>query len=553
MTFKVLLLEDDASQASDLQQAFAQRSWDVTVLSSADEGLWVAGSDRFDLILLSAELPGGNGFELCNEIKKDPIAARVPIFVMSSGSSHDDLASLKQRGINAEGFFRKPVIVADLLARMPAKAMDAGRPQRISTGVLELMPVDELEGVSELEEVAEREEHPALDPGHVRAPPRPHRPPSLFPRSAPPVTLKAIPARALVEQRETITKQERLIASLHSELAVRTQATRRFEERKEDYERAIEAAAELEVERATDAARHARELAQLKSQHPAAGGVSEQEHAGALAERDRVHAEAAGLAAKRVQELERAVAAETKALATERKSRGADAQEHALALLAQQQKNAEERAQRERAVASQLAERDDAVAAGELNAAQQLAESMQLLGSELASEREGRAAEAAVHAQSLAAARDQWDEELAELVGLQEAATVELNVAHAAALAAQERALATQARAHAAELATLENARVGGLGERERVHAEALGVVGQRLRDVERTLASEREGRAADAAAHAELLSLTKQNRIDELAERDRLHAEERAASEHAHAEVERERARAHADELARR
>ena len=47
---KVLLLEDDTSQAVTLQRAFAKRSWEVTVATDADDGLWVAGSDRFDVI-----------------------------------------------------------------------------------------------------------------------------------------------------------------------------------------------------------------------------------------------------------------------------------------------------------------------------------------------------------------------------------------------------------------------------------------------------------------------------------------------------------------------
>ena len=87
MNLKVLLLEDDAMQASELKQAFVDRAWSVTIPRTADEGLWLATSDRFDLILLSAEMPGANGFELCEKIKNDPIAARVPVFVMWSASS----------------------------------------------------------------------------------------------------------------------------------------------------------------------------------------------------------------------------------------------------------------------------------------------------------------------------------------------------------------------------------------------------------------------------------------------------------------------------------
>ena len=118
MNLKVLLLEDDAAVSLQLEQAFAGRACEVVTLASAEEGLGQAAANRFDLILLSTELPGANGFELCDRIKSDPVTSSIPVFVMSSTSTRDDFT---RQGTKADGFFTKPIRIADLLASLPSE------------------------------------------------------------------------------------------------------------------------------------------------------------------------------------------------------------------------------------------------------------------------------------------------------------------------------------------------------------------------------------------------------------------------------------------------
>src|SRR5262245_11176199 len=56
MSVRILLLEDDGAFALDLKHALDPFGCDVTIVSEGNAGLARAVSERFDLILLSAEL-----------------------------------------------------------------------------------------------------------------------------------------------------------------------------------------------------------------------------------------------------------------------------------------------------------------------------------------------------------------------------------------------------------------------------------------------------------------------------------------------------------------
>src|SRR5687768_8505745 len=102
---RILILENDTDIAQDLDRAFRGLGCDVVVLVDGDEGLARAVSDEFCVIVVSAELPGTNGFRLCNRIKNDPIAKRVPLFLLSSRSSAEMFERHQQLPTHADGYF----------------------------------------------------------------------------------------------------------------------------------------------------------------------------------------------------------------------------------------------------------------------------------------------------------------------------------------------------------------------------------------------------------------------------------------------------------------
>src|SRR5689334_19948855 len=119
MGAKVLLLEDDVSLAGEMKTALADLGCTVEVLRDGNAGLARAVSTHFDLIVASVELPGMNGFRLTNRLKKDPRVPKPPIFLVSGqpSTTFDEHRKLPTR---AESYFHKPLIMAELIARVRA-------------------------------------------------------------------------------------------------------------------------------------------------------------------------------------------------------------------------------------------------------------------------------------------------------------------------------------------------------------------------------------------------------------------------------------------------
>jgi hypothetical protein len=84
----------------------------VVLLADGATGLVRAVSEPFDAVLVSAELPGLNGFRVCSRIKKDRALDGIRVFLMGSPQHLDAHQKLPTR---ADGYLQKPVRIQDLL------------------------------------------------------------------------------------------------------------------------------------------------------------------------------------------------------------------------------------------------------------------------------------------------------------------------------------------------------------------------------------------------------------------------------------------------------
>ena len=62
---------------------------------------------RPDLILLEPQLPGTSGTEVLSELNDEPALSDVPIIVLTSSESGEDI--VKSHGLEADEYIRKPV------------------------------------------------------------------------------------------------------------------------------------------------------------------------------------------------------------------------------------------------------------------------------------------------------------------------------------------------------------------------------------------------------------------------------------------------------------
>lgn len=122
--FLVLIVEDDALQSSVTQAIVAKDGYRTQVAASGDELLaQLKAVQRPDLILMDVEMPGGDGFDFLDQIRKHPHYAKTRVIMLTGRSERSDIA----RGImlGANGYVTKP-FKADLLRGAIRQTLNLG-------------------------------------------------------------------------------------------------------------------------------------------------------------------------------------------------------------------------------------------------------------------------------------------------------------------------------------------------------------------------------------------------------------------------------------------
>jgi two-component system, OmpR family, alkaline phosphatase synthesis response regulator PhoP len=112
----VLVVEDDPTLRMGLSATLRSAGFRVLLAKTGTEGIELALNEHPDLVLLDVMLPGMNGFEICEEIRRRN--RELPIIMLTAkGEEHDKVRGLR---LGADDYVVKPFGVAELLARVDA-------------------------------------------------------------------------------------------------------------------------------------------------------------------------------------------------------------------------------------------------------------------------------------------------------------------------------------------------------------------------------------------------------------------------------------------------
>jgi two-component system phosphate regulon response regulator PhoB len=115
---KILVVDDEEDILELVRYNLAKEGYDITCVISGEEAITRAKSDPPDLILLDLMLPGVDGFEVCQRLKRDDETARVPIVMLTAkGEDSDIVAGLE---LGADDYITKPFSPKVLTARIRA-------------------------------------------------------------------------------------------------------------------------------------------------------------------------------------------------------------------------------------------------------------------------------------------------------------------------------------------------------------------------------------------------------------------------------------------------
>ncbi len=115
-TIEILLVEDnpgdvrlvkEALKESKIHNSLALAEDGVEALAILQREGKYADMKRPDIILLDLKLPKKSGHEVLEEIKKDENLRRIPVVILTSSRSEDDV--IKSYSLNANCYIVKPV------------------------------------------------------------------------------------------------------------------------------------------------------------------------------------------------------------------------------------------------------------------------------------------------------------------------------------------------------------------------------------------------------------------------------------------------------------
>src|ERR1700757_74690 len=112
-TMRILIVEDEPKMGDYLRKGLTESGYVVDLARTGREGLFLAGEESHDLIVLDVMLPGMNGWQVIQELRK---TRETPVLFLTARDDIED----RVRGLElgADDYLVKPFAFAELLARV---------------------------------------------------------------------------------------------------------------------------------------------------------------------------------------------------------------------------------------------------------------------------------------------------------------------------------------------------------------------------------------------------------------------------------------------------
>jgi len=110
----LLIIEDEKTILRGLTDLFVFHGFDVSSEQDGKRGLETALAGKYDCILLDVMLPGMNGFDICNAIRKHSLSQA--IIMLTAKSSDEDIINGLTQG--ADDYIAKPFNIQELVLRV---------------------------------------------------------------------------------------------------------------------------------------------------------------------------------------------------------------------------------------------------------------------------------------------------------------------------------------------------------------------------------------------------------------------------------------------------
>lgn len=113
---KILVVDDERAVVEVHRRLLEKKGYEVIIAYNGMDALSKVASEAPDLVLTDVSMPGMDGLQLCDKLKRDRLTGLIPIIMVTAMNDFDN----KIRGIEtgADDFLTKPIRPRELYARV---------------------------------------------------------------------------------------------------------------------------------------------------------------------------------------------------------------------------------------------------------------------------------------------------------------------------------------------------------------------------------------------------------------------------------------------------
>lgn len=135
---KALIVEDETKTGDYLRKGLSENGFVVDLAANGDDGLHLALTGEYDIIVLDVMMPGRDGWSVLQELRR---SQQTPVIFLTARDTVED--RVKGLELGADDYLVKPFAFSELLARIRT-LMRRGKiqqPEVLSIADLELDPL----------------------------------------------------------------------------------------------------------------------------------------------------------------------------------------------------------------------------------------------------------------------------------------------------------------------------------------------------------------------------------------------------------------------------
>jgi len=118
LTEKILVVDDEMDTRETMAMFLLRLGYEVQTAQNGQQGLQMLKKQPCDLLVLDVMMPIMNGFQMLEEVRRDPALKTIPVVMVTALDKTSDIVKAFELGAN--DYITKPYVNAELIARVSA-------------------------------------------------------------------------------------------------------------------------------------------------------------------------------------------------------------------------------------------------------------------------------------------------------------------------------------------------------------------------------------------------------------------------------------------------